>query len=240
LIPSISAFTASSRGRDREANDGKNLPVIGAALEDAAIVHHSPFDRTALWRAAEKYGTRSLPCFWLDNLQVARRTWDGFKEDGRYGLANLARAFGLVFRHHDAAEDARIAGLLLLKAIADGGISLQRWVDDFGYQSDSSGVAPKRIKKPVFPKVTRKSDGDGPLLGETVTFTGKLGISREAAADHAAIAGADVADSITKRTTILVVGDQDLRLTRGETKSTKHRRAEELIARLYHKDRGGK
>jgi DNA polymerase-3 subunit epsilon len=207
------------------------FPVVGAALQDAAIVHHSPFDRTALWRAAEKYGTDGLPCFWLDNLQVARKTWDRFKLDGGYGLANLAQAFSFGFRHHDAAEDARIAGLLLLKAIADGGVPLQQWIDDLGYASSSPGVAPKRIKPPVYPKIARKGDGDGPLLGETITFTGRLSMSRDMAASQASVAGADVADSISKRTTILVVGDQDLRFTKGEEKSTKHRRAEELIAR---------
>jgi DNA polymerase-3 subunit epsilon len=210
----------------------KIFPVIGAAFEDAAIVHHSPFDRTALWRAAEKYGTGGLPCFWLDNLQVARRTWEHFKSDGGYGLANLAEAFGLEFRHHDAAEDARMAGLLLLKAIADGGINLQQWLDQLGYASISSGP-PRRIAKPVYPKVTRKGDGDGPLLGETVSFTGKLQITREAAATQAAIAGADVGDNVNRRTTILVVGDQDLRLTKGQAKSTKHRKAEELIEKGY-------
>ena len=123
----------------------KVFPVIGAALQDAAIVHHSPFDRTALSRAAIKDGTGGLPCFWLDNLQVARKTWDHFRMDGGYGLANLAQAFGLQFRHHDAAEDARVAGMLLLRAIADGGIGLQQWVDNLGYASTADG-APKRIK----------------------------------------------------------------------------------------------
>lgn len=64
-----------------------------------------------------------------------------------------------------------------------------------------------------------------------MTFTGRLTIAREAAAAQAAIAGADVADSVSKRTTVLVVGDQDLRATKGQEKSTKHRRAEELIAK---------
>ncbi|MDB5578784.1 MAG: polymerase-3 subunit epsilon [Bradyrhizobium sp.] len=205
------------------------FPVIGAALQDAAIVHHSPFDRTALARAAAKYGTGGLPCFWLDNLQVARRTWDRFRDEGGYGLANLAQAFGFQFKHHDAAEDARVAGLLMLRAIADGGVTLQQWVDDFGYASTSSAV-PTRIRKQIYPsKVARKGDGDGPLLGETVAFTGKLQFSREAASVAASIAGANVDDGVNKRTTILVVGDQDLRLTKGQTKSAKHRRAEELI-----------
>ena len=118
----------------------KVFPIIGAALRDAAIVHHSPFDRTALARAADRYGTGGLPCFWLDTLQVARRTWDGFRNNGGYGLANLAGAFGIEFRHHDAAEDARAAGLLLLRAVTEGGITLQQWVDDFGYASTTSTV----------------------------------------------------------------------------------------------------
>jgi DNA polymerase-3 subunit epsilon len=42
--------------------------------------------------------------------------------------------------------------------------------------------------------------------------------------------GCHVADIGSKRTTILVVGDQDLRLTKGNEKSSRHRKAEELIA----------
>ena len=208
----------------------KVFPVIGAALQDTAIVHHSPFDRTALARAADRYGTGGLPCFWLDTLQVARRTWD-FRDNGGYGLANLAGAFGIEFKHHDAAEDARAAGLVLLRAVSEGGITLQQWVDDYGYASTTS-TAPKRIKPPMYPntKIARKGDGDGPLLGETVVFTGKLQIARDTAASQASIAGADVADNVRKKTTILVVGDQDLRFTRGEQKSSKHRKVETMIA----------
>lgn len=210
-------------------NMARVFPVIGAALEDAAIVHHSPFDRTALTRAAEKYGTGGLPCFWLDTLQVARRTWDHFRDDGGYGLANLAKTFGIAFNHHDAAEDARAAGMVLLRAIGEGGTSLQKWVDDIGYTSTATS-APQRKRPPYAGKHARTGDGDGPLLGETVVFTGSLQISRAKAAESAATAGANVADTITKKTTILVVGDQDLRYTRGEQKSSKHRKAEGLIA----------
>jgi DNA polymerase-3 subunit epsilon len=208
----------------------KVFPVIGAALQDTAIIHHSPFDRTALARAADRYGTGGLPCFWLDTLQVARRTWD-FRDNGGYGLANLAGTLGIQFKHHDAAEDARAAGLVLLRAVTEGGITLQQWVDDYGYASTTS-TAPKRIKSPTYPstKIARKGDGDGPLLGETVAFTGKLQIARDVAASQASMAGADVTDTVTKKTTILVVGDQDLRLTRGQEKSSKHRKAETMIA----------
>ena len=193
-------------------------------------MHHSPFDRTALARAAGRYGSGGLPCTWLDTLQVARRTWDGFREDGGYGLANLAGAFGIALRHHDAAEDARAAGLVMLQAIAHGGATLQQWVDEIGYESTVS-TAPRRIKPPTASKVARQGDGSGPLVGETIVFTGALQISRSEAVNEAALAGCDVADSVTKKTTILVVGDQDLRYTRGQEKSTKHRKAETMIAK---------
>ena len=73
-------------------------------------------------------------------------------------------------------------------------------------------------------------DGDGPLVGETIVFTGALTFPRRAAADRAHGLGAVVEPSVTKHTTLLVVGDQDLTKLAGQTKSGKHRKAEQLIA----------
>jgi NAD-dependent DNA ligase len=59
----------------------------------------------------------------------------------------------------------------------------------------------------------------GPLLGESVVFTGTLSIPRDVAANMAQKTGGKVSNSVTRRTTILVVGDQDLRQTKGEEKA---------------------
>ncbi len=53
---------------------------------------------------------------------------------------------------------------------------------------------------------------------------------RREAADAAAAAGCEVATNVTHRTTLLVVGDQDIRKLAGHEKSTKQRKAKELIA----------
>jgi DNA polymerase-3 subunit epsilon len=45
----------------------------------------------------------------------------------------------------------------------------------------------------------------------------------------AAQAGSNVRESVSRETTILVVGDQDIRKLLGHEKSSKHRRAESLI-----------
>lgn len=195
------------------------LPVIRAALESVVAVHHSPFDKTALTRAAAKYGVDGLSCAWLDTVRVARRAWPTLAGGG-YSLPTIARTFGIEFKHHDAAEDARAAGLIMLRAIADSGLGLEQWLDRV--KLTVGGATPGSH--------ARAGNENGVLFGNVVTFTGKLEIPRDLAAQQAASAGCDVSDSVTKRTTILVVGDQDIRRTKGQEKSSKHRRAEELIA----------
>jgi DNA polymerase III subunit epsilon len=154
---------------------------------------------------------------------VARRAWPQYAQVG-YGLKNLATDFGIEFRHHDAGEDARTAGLILVRAIRETGLTIDQWM--------------VRVDKPIKgkrdprwqPRVTRDGDPDGPLYGEVLVFTGALSMPRDDAADIAADAGCEVDDNVTKRTTILVVGDQDVSvLADGQTKSGKHRKAEDLI-----------
>ncbi|GMO43205.1 exonuclease domain-containing protein [Bradyrhizobium ottawaense] len=197
------------------------FPVIAASLADILVVHHSHFDKTALARAAVKHGAGSLPCVWLDTLRVARRAWPSLSLDGRgFGLARLASEFSIMFEHHDAAEDAKAAGYVMLRAMQDTGLDLVQWIN--------------RVEQPIQEergKVARASSGSGPLVGEVVVFTGRLDMRREDAARLASEAGCEVADSVSQRITILVVGEQDLRLTKGQEKSTKHRKAEGLIAR---------
>lgn len=206
------------------------FPVISSALLNTAIVHHSPFDRTAFARAAAMCGADGLDCIWLDTLQVARRAWDSHGGNGGYGLKNLANSFGIEFRHHDAAEDARAAGLILLRAIADTKISLQAWIDDIGYESVAGSPPRPLMRKTNWKGHSQDGNPDGPLFGETVVFTGALSIERAQAARMAAIAGCRIADSVSKKITVLVVGDQDLRLTKGHEKSSKQRKVEAMIA----------
>lgn len=188
------------------------------ALTDGAIaVCHTHFDRVALSQACASGEHPLLSCRWLDSARVARRAWPEVAHAG-YGLAPLAARFGIAFRHHDAAEDARAAGLILLRAIADTGMSLEEW---FTCVERSLGGAQNSIR--------RTGDGDGPLVGETIVFTGALTLPRREAADRAHVLGAVVEPGVTKSTTLLVVGDQDLTKLAGQTKSGKHRKAEQLI-----------
>jgi len=72
---------------------------------------------------------------------------------------------------------------------------------------------------------------DGSLAGEEIVFTGALSMTRHEAAALAAKLGCDVATSVKKTTTLMVIGDQDIRQLAGNEKSAKHRKAEELVGR---------
>lgn len=180
------------------------------------VVCHTHFDRAALFQACNQHALSTLSCSWLDSARVARRTWPQFAQRG-YGLKSLADHCGVSFKHHDALHDARTAGIILARAVEHSGIALSEWLVR-SVQSVSSQ------------SVKRQGDGDGALVGEFVVFTGALIVPRRVAADRAAEAGADVQPSVTKTTTLLVVGDQDIEKLAGKAKSSKHLKAEQLIS----------
>lgn len=170
-------------------------------------------------QASAKYRLTDVTCRWLDTSRVVRRAWSQYAKAG-YGLGNLTRDFGITFSHHDAAEDARATGLILLKAMEETGLSLEEWIT--------------RCSQPLTPKgpITREGNPEGPLFGEVAVFTGALSMPRREAAALAARAGCAVDGGVTKDTTLLIVGDQDVtRLTPGKSRNSKHLKAESMIAK---------
>ena len=193
---------------------GALFPELSARLGGRIVVSHTPFDRSAVEKAAEKHGLPPLTCTWLDSAKVVRRAWPETSEAG-LALAKVAGALGLTFVHHQAAEDARVAGEILVLAMRKTGLSLEGWLD--------------QVRRPITEaRVARVGNPEGPLSGQVVVFTGTLSRSRAEAAVLAAQAGCTVADSVTRATTLLVVGEQDIRRLGGHEMSAKQKKAEEL------------
>jgi len=195
------------------------LPQLNEMVADQVVICHTHFDRLAFHRAAERYGLQLPSWTWLDSAKIVRRVWSQFSHTG-YALAKCAKELGIEFQHHRASEDARAAGEIVALALRESGLSLAEWLT--------------RVRQPIlgyYPskEVAREGNLDGPLTGEVVVFTGALQIPRAQAADLAAEAGCDVAKTVTKKTTLLVVGDQDIQKLAGHSKSSKHRKAEALI-----------
>lgn len=199
----------------------KLTDTLRSFLEGKVIVCHTHFDRVAIHQAAQRYGISAPQCTWLDSARVARRAWNEFAWKG-YGLYNVCQALGYEFEQHDALEDAKAAAHILLAAIRKSGLDIDGWL--------------RRVKQPIDPSIDssgpairREGNPEGALYGEVLVFTGALEIPRRTAADLAASVGCQVDSGVTKHTTILVVGDMDIKNLAGHEKSMKHRKAEELI-----------
>ena len=212
-------------------------PEVSRLLQGNIVASHMAFDRVALHRACERYQLVHCEYRWLDSAMVVRRAWPMFSRSG-YRLSNVAAEFGIQYTAHDALQDACCAGEILLRAIAESGLSLDGWLErvkrpinlPVRTATEPAGPRPpKALPKPA-PVLTRDGNPEGPLFGEVLVFTGALSTPRHEAADVASAAGCEVASSVSKHTTLLVVGDQDIRKLAGYEMSSKHRKAEQLLA----------
>jgi len=195
------------------------IPSLAEMLKGSIVIHHGHFDRTAFNRASQVYNTELLSVNWLDSTKIVRRTWPEFSSKG-YGLKNLARHFRYRFSHHNALEDALFTNFVVSKAIKETGLTLDEWLS--------------KVEQPIFnasaDSLSRLGQSNEQFTGSTIVFTGSLQIPRREAANIAQKIGFNVGNSITKSTTHLCVGIQDLDRLNGYEKSTKQRKAEQLAS----------
>ena len=193
-------------------------PLLQSRLQNQIVVTHTPFDITALRRACEKYDLPEIAPTWLDSARVVRRHWESLRYTG-YSLGNVTAMLGIQYQAHDAAEDARAAGLVVIQVMRESGMDINQW-HERAYQP----IDPGRQQR-----ISLEGNPDGPLYGETLVFTGQINLPRVEAAQLAAQAGCNVQAGVTRQTTILVVGIQRVDRLSGYEKSGKHRKAEQLI-----------
>ncbi|WON74775.1 exonuclease domain-containing protein [Nitrosospira sp. Is2] len=218
-------FNVEVHGIDEyDVVDAPTFPQVASEIlrriENRVVVSHTSFDRTALYQAMVRHKLAEVPCQWLDTARVVRRAWGQWSHRG-YGLTNVCRELGIVFNAHNALEDARAAGEVLLQAFRATGLGLEEWII--------------RARQPINPEanepIAREGNPEGVLFGHEIVFTGALVVTRREAAVLAAESGCTVAGDVRKTTTLLVVGDQDIDKLAGNDKSSKHRKAEKLISK---------
>ena len=92
------------------------------------LVSHTPFDQAALDGAMRRYRLAPILATWLDSALIARRAWPERYQRRRASLAIVAGDLGITFRHHDAAEDARAAAEIVLRACLHTGLGVDDWL----------------------------------------------------------------------------------------------------------------
>lgn len=137
---------------------------------DNIVIHHTPFDVHSTKTACEVYNLPPLDfSHWIDSARIVRRTFPEFEKSG-YGLANVAKHLNIEFAHHDAAEDAKAAGLIAWECSKIKDIDFNQWSE--------------LVTQPIHSIDKRSFDQpnpDGDLYGEGITFTGTLSIPRNTA-----------------------------------------------------------
>jgi DNA polymerase-3 subunit epsilon len=202
---------------------------------DVVAAHNAPFDR-GVWEASWQMSGFAAPRFeWLDTAKLARSVLGS----GSVKLPDAAAALGFGFEgsHHHAGDDALMCARVLVGLAGRLGVSGVDELRSSGAAgaSKSSGSDPRghaarnwyatRAKdKPKDVDWSLVRFGDW-LRGHVFVFTGVLNaLATPDAETLVARFGAEVGQSVTKKTTVLVVGEWD------GPPTSKRRRAEELIA----------
>jgi DNA polymerase-3 subunit epsilon len=120
-IPGLDASTVAEAPRWPELAE-----ILRDWLTGQMVVSHTLFDQRALSAAYGKYGLAPPLCRWLDSCQVARRAWAG--ESAHFNLPAVCALIGHEFRHHNALEDAKAAGAIILAAVKKTGLTVEDWL----------------------------------------------------------------------------------------------------------------
>lgn len=209
---------------------GDLFPEIGGFIgSDVIVAHNAAFDLGVIRSALEVSALAGPAWDYACTVVLSRKSYSL----PSYSLPFVAEAAGVpLLNHHDAVEDARAcAGIMIDIArrydahtvedvLGSHSLALSRaepyapGVDELskatrtalGRSTSATGWSgwPEEGENP---HANAQADPRHPLYGQTVVFTGSLGISRPQAKERAARLGAQPASAVTRRTTVLVVGD---------------------------------
>lgn len=187
------------------------MPELHSKISNNMVVSYGGFDLTALRQARRKYSLQNYDYKWINVHRMVRRHFVEFSREG-FNLENIASYLKIQNeRHHDAENDAVVCAKIVNNILLSSQKDINWWSE--------------RINKPIFDTndINQEINIDGDLFGELILFTGTLSRPRHENSILANKIGASVANSVSKKISMLIVGDQDLRRTKGNEFSGKHR-----------------
>lgn len=216
-------------------------PDFKEFIENQTIIaHNASFDISVL-RASLNNFHESYPNFQYGcSYQIAKKIWPNLYN---HKLSTVANYLGISLKHHDALEDARAAALITLEAMQKTRTSSVQELSSLHKLKIGTPIpAAKQTARSKMRKVdaaisTLESnlpsfDKKHPFYGTHIVFTGKMvSMTRVQAAQLAVNCGAICKGSVDHNTNILVVGDNDLVKYIQGIKSSKMKKAEELISK---------
>ena len=191
------------------------LDFIGS---DVVVGHNAHFDVNFIYDAAEHFCSRAFSNDIVDTMRLARHI---LPQLGGHSLSDVARALGVVREGEHRAFIDCVTTNNVLQALKETG---------YVFNANSKG---NRIHYTAKAADITAEEGlaqpDNPLYGKVCVFTGALSITRKDAMQAVANIGGICADSVTKKTNFLILGNNDYCMSIKDGKSAKQKRAEALI-----------
>ena len=212
-------------------------------LKDKVVVaHNTSFDMYAL-RDAFNFYQMEYPTFdYFCTLRIAKYIVKGCYS---YSLDKVLEHLGIEFKgHHKADNDSVGCAKLLLKCLEMDGSTLEELEDKYNFHkgkfAPNTFIAQLSKNHSLTKSKMLDSLEDHPELidegnyfyGKNVCFTGTClyGVRKELLQKIKDIGGIP-SDSVTKKTDVLVVGQQDYRVVGDSGMSNKQKKAVDLLAK---------
>lgn len=117
-------------------NFSKVAHKLYSYLDNRIVLSHTSFDKNAINDSCKLNNLRIPTSQWLDSTKIVRKTWKQFSKSG-YGLGSMCAFLNFNFGHHNALEDAKACGFIVLKAIEISGIGITEWLNAPGRKKEN-------------------------------------------------------------------------------------------------------
>lgn len=236
----ISASTVA----DAPSFEERLAQMIENVGELPLVCHNASFDMGAIREGCSE-GNLPWPTFdYACTLILSRRLLPHLIS---YSLPIVAENLGVpLLSHHDAGADAEACARIAIELTRiQGAESLEALLGETGVRfgrldpNSWQGCAGNRVSTPgghggggygPAPEANADADDGHPFYGQVIVFTGALAVPREDAWVSVAALGATPANGVTKKTTILVIGDGFTGNSISEFSTGKAKKAVELQA----------
>ncbi|MGQ4668601.1 exonuclease domain-containing protein [Metabacillus halosaccharovorans] len=216
--------------------------VKGFIEEKLILAHNASFDISVLRHVLDEYDIDYPSCSYNCTRNIAKKAWPGLYS---YQLSVVADHLDIYFKHHHALEDAHAAAKVYLNAFrnieAESHEDLVNKLKLVEGSLFTNGYKPARVNKKTGGKgfdidslvaASTEFDESHPFYGSMFVFTGTLqSMQRKQAMQSVIDIGGLCGNGVTKQTNYIVIGDQDFSRFADGKKSSKLKKAEELISK---------
>jgi len=229
---------------EKDIKDAPNFKDVYSQIKElladsVLVAHNAAFDMSALRHVLDLYDIKYPEIDYVCTYKLATKFWIGLEN---YKLDTVSKHLNFEFSHHNAEEDAKACGNVLIHCMKEKNVNSITELSNCvglkigrlfaaGYTpcsvaKDKHGIDVKGIKAETY-----NFDPEHEFYNRKVVFTGTLSsMERKEAMQKVVNVGGLIGDSMTSDVNYLVMGMQDYSKFADGKESSKTKKAKQLIA----------